>query len=633
MIFQNKKKILRIIKFAPPLFVLLISIIVLTIQFIDKNTIFEKEKIKIQNEYLSNNKQLIKDRVNEVYNYIQEEKKSTEDDLKESLQLAIQNAHAIATTIYENNKDKNPTIVKKLIIDALRNVRFNEGRGYYFIYDKKAINHLLPYNEELEGKSFLNYKDSKGTLIVQNMIKILKIKDETFLQWYWFNPLKPDVQKRKIGLAKNFEPFNWIIGTGEYMEDFEGSLQNKLLKHIENIKFGENGYIFIINYDSTFLTNKKNNSKNDSKNINKVLNKLIEISKNGEGYYTYAQYKNMTDEQSTNKTSFVKGLNDWSWMIGTGFYQDDMQKSILNKRNELDDTFKNNMIQTVQLSILLIFLLFLCSVYFSKILQERFEKYKKEIETHIKTNNDQHNLLSHQSKMAAMGEMIGNIAHQWRQPLSAISTTATGLRLQKELNILDEELLLKELDDINESVQYLSATIDDFRNFFKVNKQKIDFDISSTIDKSITLVNAQLKNNNIKLIKNIEDVKISNYQNELIQVIINILNNSKDELLKKDKDYEKLIFIQTKISYENLLITIKDNAGGIPHDIINRIFEPYFSTKHKSQGTGIGLYMSREIITKNMQGDIKAYNSIFKYNSCEYKGAVFEITLPLTNKD
>jgi signal transduction histidine kinase len=629
MTFQNEKKILRIIKFAPPLFILLISIIVLTIQFIDKNAIFEKEKIKIQNEYLSNNKQLIKDRVNEVFNYIQQEKRSTESDLKESLQLAIQNAHAIATTIYENNKDKSPTAVKKLIIDALRNVRFNEGRGYYFIYDKKAINHLLPYNKELEGKSFLNHKDSKGTLIVQDMINLLKNKNEAFLQWYWFNPNNPDVQKRKIGLIKDFEPFNWIIGTGEYIEDFEKSLQNKLLRHIQNIRFGENGYIFIVNYDSTYLTTKKNNTKN----INKVLNKLIDISKNGEGYYTYAQYKNIKDEQITNKTSFVKGLNDWSWMIGTGFYQKDMQKSILNKKNELDDTFKNNMVQTIQLSILLIFLLVLCSIYFSKILQERFEKYKKEIESHIKTNNDQQNLLSHQSKMAAMGEMIGNIAHQWRQPLSAISTTATGLRLQKELNILDEELLLKELDDINESVQYLSTTIDDFRNFFKVNKQKVNFDISSTIDKSITLVNAQLKNNNIKLIKDIEDVNISNFQNELIQVIINILNNSKDELLKKDKNFEKLIFIQTKISYENILITIKDNAGGIPHDIINRIFEPYFSTKHKSQGTGIGLYMSREIITKNMQGDIKAYNSIFKYNSCEYKGAVFEITLPLTNKD
>ena len=532
MIFQNEKKILRIIKFAPPLFVLLISIIVLTIQFIDKNTIFEKEKIKIQNEYLSNNKQLIKDRVNEVYNYIQEEKKSTEDDLKESLQLAIQNAHAIATTIYENNKDKNPTIVKKLIIDALRNVRFNEGRGYYFIYDKKAINHLLPYNKELEGKSFLNYKDSKGTFIVQDMIKILKTKDEAFLQWYWFNPLKPDVQKRKIGLIKNFEPFNWIIGTGEYMEDFEGSLQNKLLKHIENIKFGENGYIFIINYDSTFLTNKKNNSKNDSKNINKVLNKLIEISKNGEGYYTYAQYKNMTDEQSTNKTSFVKGLNDWSWMIGTGFYQDDMQKSILNKRNELDDTFKNNMVQTVQLSILLIFLLFLCSVYFSKILQERFEKYKKEIETHIKTNNDQHNLLSHQSKMAAMGEMIGNIAHQWRQPLSIISTASTGLIVKTEYKMATDEEVIKNCEAINQNAQYLSQTIEDFKNYIKDDREIVRFNLKNNIENLLSLVDASLKTYQINVVLDLdENVNINGYPNELIQCMMNIINNAKDALL------------------------------------------------------------------------------------------------------
>ncbi len=640
MKFENEKKIINIIKYTPSIFILIISIIVLTIQFIEKNDTFKKEKIKIQNEYLDRNKELIKDRVHEVYKYIQNEKKSTEKDLKDSLKLAIDNAHSIAQTIYENNKEKNPELLKKLIIDALRNVRFNDGRGYYFIYDKKGINHLLPHNKELEGTSFINHKDSKGLPIVKEMIDILKTKNESFLQWHWYNPINPDIQKRKIGLVKNFEPFNWFIGTGEYLEDFEAAVQNKILRHIRNIRFGKSGYIFIITFDSIYLSHMRKEfinhnavSNNDTVEIKKVIDDLINISKNGEGYYSYTQNKKPGIDKPIIKTSYVKGLNEWSWIIGTGFYQDDMEKSIQDRKEYLDKDFKKRLIKTIQVEVLLIFILLLLSIYFSKLLQRIFEKYTNDIEKHIETNSKQQNMLAYQSKMAAMGEMIGNIAHQWRQPLSAISTTSTGLKLQKEMNMLDDKFLVKSLDDINTAAQFLSSTIDDFRNFFKVNKKKSSFHIGNVLSRAISLVGAQFKNYEIEIIKDIEDIEITNYQNELIQVIINILNNARDELVKKDKNINKIIFISTKIRDDKLIIEIKDNAGGIPSDIIDRIFEPYFTTKHQAQGTGIGLYMSREIINKNMQGDIKAYNSTFLYKKAEYMGAVFKISLPIKDKN
>ena len=468
------------------------------------------------------------------------------------------------------------------------------------------------------------------------MINNLKKEDKSFLEWYWFNPLNPDIQKKKIGLVSKFEPFDWFIGTGEYIEDFEKEVQNRLLEHIRNIRFGENGYIFIINYDSIYLSHirkefwgKNAVSNNDAKDIKKVITDLINMAKNGEGYYNYTQNKKPGIEQATSKTSFVKGLDDWEWMIGSGFYQDDMEKSIQQKKAELDANFKDNLIHTIQISFLLTFILFLFSIYFSKILHKRFEKYKKEIETHIKTNAEQHNLLSHQSKMAAMGEMIGNIAHQWRQPLSVISTTSTGLKLQKELGMLEDEFLLNGLDGINDSAQYLSTTINDFRNFFKIHKEKVTFNIKDAIDKALSLIDAQFRNNEIVVIKNIENIEISSFKNELIQVIINILNNAKDELIKKEPTFKKYVFINVQKEADNLIIEIKDNAGGVPIDIIDRIFEPYFSTKHQFQGTGIGLHMSREIITKNMQGSIKVFNSIFTLDNIQYTGAIFKITLPI----
>ena len=636
MLFENEKKLLKIIKFAPTIFVFGITIFILAISFFDNKEKFEKDKEKIRLEYTQKNEQIIKERVYEVYNYIKREQEHTELELKKTLQEAIDTAYNIADNIYKNNPSKSNDELKKLIVDALRNIRFNSGRGYYFIYENSGKNILLPHNIELEGKDFWNHQDAKGSYIIKDMTALLSKSNEAFYEWYWYNPTNPDVQRKKIGLVRNFEQFGWFIGTGEYLEDFEKGVQEKVLKNIREIRFGNNGYIFVINYDSIYLSHIRKNfigqnaiTNNDTVGIKKVIEDLIEISKKGEGFYSYIQNKKPDNEQSIVKVSFVKGLENWSWMIGTGFYEDDMQEAINNKKEELDKEYKDYLFKTITFTLFLIVVLMIVSMYFSKILQNKFRKYQYEITKHINEKTKQQNLIAQQSKMAAMGEMIGNIAHQWRQPLSSISTSATGMKLQKEMDILDDKFLIQGLEQINKSVQYLSETIDDFRNFFKPNKNRSEFFIQDTIDKVINLVNAQFSSNGIKIIKSGENIKINNYENELIQVVINILNNSRDELIKKDSQDEKLVFITVLEDKKNLLIEIKDNAGGISEDIIDRIFEPYFTTKHQSQGTGIGLYMSREIINKSMNSEIYAKNTSFDYEGKNYQGASFGILIPI----
>lgn len=629
MVFENEKKLLRIIKYTPTIFVLTITIFVLTASFWDNKKKFEKDKEKIRLEYIQKNEELIKQRVYEVYDYIKREQEYTELELRKTLKEAIDTAYNISNTIYQNNLDKSKDEIKKLVIDALRNVRFNSGRGYYFIYENSGKNILLPHNKELEGKSFWNHQDAKGSYIIRDMTNLLSKNDEAFYEWYWYNPTKPDVQRKKIGLVKNLPQFDWFIGTGEYLEDFEKEVQERVLRNIREIRFGNNGYIFIINYDSIYLSHIRKEfigqnaiKNNDTVEIKKVIEDLIEISKKGEGFYTYIQNKKPDNEQSIKKISFVKGLNNWSWMIGTGFYEDDMQRAINDKKEELNQEFRDYLFKTIIFTCILILFLMIISIYFSKILQEKFKKYQNE-------RTKQQNIIAQQAKMAAMGEMIGNIAHQWRQPLSSISTSATGMKLQKELNILEDKFLIEGLEQINNSVQYLSTTIDDFRNFYKPDKNKKEFRILETINKVINLVDLQFRSNGITIIKNGQDVKINSFENELIQVLINILNNARDELIKKDKDYEKLIFIDVLKNQKNLLVQIKDNAGGIPTDIITRIFEPYFTTKNQSQGTGIGLYMSREIISKSMNGEINTKNVTFEYEGKSYEGALFEIIIPI----
>ncbi|MDX4049430.1 transporter substrate-binding domain-containing protein [Aliarcobacter skirrowii] len=242
---------------------------------------------------------------------------------------------------------------------------------------------------------------------------------------------------------------------------------------------------------------------------------------------------------------------------------------------------------------------------------------------------EKENLLNHQAKMAAMGEMLENIAHQWRQPLSVISTMATSLKLKQEMKILEDKEFFQSLDIINNASQHLSNTIDDFRNFFSSEKEINKFLISNTIKKSILLLKSSIDKHNITIVEDIEDSELLSYESELMQVILNIISNSIDILKDKNID-SRYIFFKTKILNNNLIITISDSGGGIDKNILNRVFEPYFTTKHKSQGTGIGLYMSLQIVTKHLHGKLSVKNSSFLQNGVEYFGAEFSINIPIS---
>lgn len=263
--------------------------------------------------------------------------------------------------------------------------------------------------------------------------------------------------------------------------------------------------------------------------------------------------------------------------------------------------------------------------YELKLLNENLEK---EIEDEVEQNRQKDNMLFQQSKMASMGEMMENIAHQWRQPLSFISTSASGIKLHKEFNTLSDELLDEAIENIMNSTQFLSNTIDDFRDFYKTDKVKSKFNVKEILEKTLKLTSSRFTNRAIKVIKDIDEIFIFGFENELIQVLVNILNNARDELEKLPND-ERFIFVTLKQKEDKVIISVKDNAGGVNEKIINRVFEPYFTTKSDEKGTGIGLYMSNEIITKHFNGKIYVQNEVFIHQQKEYKGANFVIEVPL----
>ncbi len=239
-------------------------------------------------------------------------------------------------------------------------------------------------------------------------------------------------------------------------------------------------------------------------------------------------------------------------------------------------------------------------------------------------------LFESQAKLASMGEMIGNIAHQWRQPLNVISTTASGIAIKKEFGTLKDEELITYMEQIVEQTNYLSKTIDDFRNFIKGEKAMKDLNFGLLCEKTLSIVGPSLKSNYIELVTNIDEtIEIKGYENELMQAFINIINNSKDALLSNSHIENKYIFIDVKRKNNQCEIVIKDNGGGIKLSAMHRIFEPYFTTKHQSQGTGLGLSMTYKIVTELHEGTIIASNTTFEYNGEEYTGGCFTIVFPL----
>jgi len=238
-------------------------------------------------------------------------------------------------------------------------------------------------------------------------------------------------------------------------------------------------------------------------------------------------------------------------------------------------------------------------------------------------------LMLHQSKLAAMGEMIGNIAHQWRQPLTIVSSLVMSMQLKLEMDMYDEGFFNKKLSSINDSLQHMSKTIDDFREFFKPQKEKKLFNLRFIYEKISNLIGEDFKSKKVEVITDLQDINIKGFDNELIQVLINIINNAIYAISMREVE-RKLIFINVVVEQNNVLISILDNGGGIENKILDKVFEPYFTTKHKSQGTGIGLYMSSEIIKKHMDGDIIVENLTYDYEGFSYEGAKFTIVLPLS---
>jgi len=624
---SQEKRIKRNILLLPIVSMLLLSIIV-SVVFVIYIDNFKKQKItELRENLISTEKDISSTRVKEIEDEIYRDIQDVNENTENFLRLRVKEAASIINQIIKNNPNKSKKELKKTIKEVLGAIRYNNGRGYYYIYDYKTKIVLSHPIQKLVGVNFTNFKDKRGTLILKGDEIIANSENgEGFKHLYFAKPSQPDQEFEKINYMKYIKELNWIVGTGEYIEDAKKELQAKVLERIEKKRYAENEYFWVHNIDYTLLAHpfrKEYIGKSDENLTDSQGTKIIQLfiknaknSKNGAFVEYFWQKPNQTTNQR--KLSYVKLVKDWNWVIGTGIYLNEIEALIKKSKNQIEQEAHDLYISLLSMIAVSLLFVTIISYYLSKQSGNLFNIYKNDLEGKInkavKENTKKDKMIQQQNKLASMGEMIGNIAHQWRQPLNALNINIQNLDDDYADDLINEEFIDEFINKNREIIEFMSHTIDDFRNFFRIDKEKSLFSVKDAIEKVLSIQSAVLKNHEIEVNFTGDDFQINGYPSEFKQVILNLTNNAKDAIIDKQiQDGE--IFI--KLSANK--IVIRDNVNGIPEDIIDKVFEPYFTTKEQGKGTGMGLYMSKLIIEDNINGSLSVKNG--------KRGACFTIDL------
>jgi PAS domain S-box-containing protein len=325
---------------------------------------YRKQVKHLQENFIANQKSVIQNEVYKTLDLIDYRKKQTETRLQNNIKIRVYEAIAIAANIYEENKnDKTKFQIEKMIKDALRPIRFNNGRGYFFAVTMTGIEKLYPVAPQFEEQNLLNLQDTAGNFVIRDEIKIVKEFGEGFARDFWRKPDSgDDMIYPKITFVKYFKPLNWYIGTGEYLDDVEKDIQKESLERISNIRFGKSGYVFVNKYDGEplisegeIVTEQKNLWEHTDSDGIKVFQIQLEAAKKPEGDFIHYSWKKMGKENPEKKISFIRGFPDWDWVIGAGFYSNDIEPEIIGLNQQLEKRVRVNMLKILLVLIILMF--------------------------------------------------------------------------------------------------------------------------------------------------------------------------------------------------------------------------------------------------------------------------------------
>ncbi len=374
----KKSSIIKLIQLWGTIVLLSIGGSIITFDIVASYRDFNSRADQMRTDYMTRQKQMIKQEVNLVVRMINHKREQSEAITRSKIKLRCYEAYSIVENIYQQNKTAHSEDgIQQILVDALRPIRFEGGRGYYFVSSMDGTMILHPFRSELEGKKQFKTQDSRGNYIANDLIEIVKQSGEGFYEYYWTKPNFTETDFKKISFVKQFEPYNWFIGTGLYVDDVEQQIQNDILGEIAAIRFGdnENGYIFVVTYDGTTLMNDtqkhligKNIWELTDPDGVKVIQEERKVVENPEGDFIYYSWNKPSTKQISLKVSFVRGIDEWEWMVGAGLYLDDVEADICIIQAKLNQKIKATTLYSIfiTLGIISIFL-FLFSILSRKL--------------------------------------------------------------------------------------------------------------------------------------------------------------------------------------------------------------------------------------------------------------------------
>jgi len=328
---------------------------------------FKAESESLRAEYVESQRNLLKSEVTGVVKYVKYMQDQAEQKLKRALKERVYEAHQIALNIYQENREsKAPTEIAKMIKDALRPIRFNEGRGYFFAVSMDGVEQLYPVRAELEGKNLIDLQDSKGNFVIQDEIDIINKSGEGFVKDYWTKPDRDAAELfPKISFVKYFKPLNWYFGTGEYLDDAKKQIQNEILNRIANLRFGLEGYFFGSTFkgESLFSNGKITIGAGNIWELTdpdgiKIIQEQRKAVKNHGGGFVYYSWRKLDKEIPSPKISYVLGIPEWDWTIGAGVYLDTIEKTISQKGETLEKGIRQKIITSIFVLIALLLIIY-----------------------------------------------------------------------------------------------------------------------------------------------------------------------------------------------------------------------------------------------------------------------------------
>jgi signal transduction histidine kinase len=615
----------KLFTYIPKIFIIIIGFLLILLSYILLDIDKKRTLDLIEQKQILNYEFSQKNKLNNFIGKVNQKVNKHFSNVKRKLKKIVYKTIGYLDAKYSklDTKDLYKYLIK---IEKQQNIKF-------VIFQEKDLNIIHGENSILTLQKNMFNTDNKN-------------KFKTLLLMYISSQGKNNLQSWKYDFHKNMllsffdilelNNTKLYIGAFSTVENIQQITKESIIKSILNMKSKANYNIWFYN-SITQQTFNYNNTYNKNSAFAIIKTKNYKLKK-----YQILKYYSLNDNGKNKE--FEKSVHIYSkypFLVSIEYDKQSILKSNQLKINKIENKYKNIFYKMTFYIILLISILLLFSFLFSNFIKKIFGKYnrslqkktdllkyhKKKVELlvieEVEKNRKKDRLLIQQSKLASMGSMLENIAHQWRQPLNNVNLILHFLRDNYKNKDFSKEQLEKYINKSKIQIDYMSQTIDDFRDFYQPSKIINNFNISLVIQDVLKITKEQFIHDNIKIILDLNDIFILNYENELKQTLLNILNNAKDAIVLKRKRnlFEAYIKIKVIQNKEFVKITIENDGGKIKKEIIEKIFEPYFTTRAEILGTGIGLYMAKMIIETNMKGKISVENI--------KDGVSFSILLPL----